>query len=232
MESLSRQLEERADRLARASVEWMYEDPFWEARYGIERARRFGGEDAQFHVRYLVQALREQQTSVMEGYAQWLRTLLCSRGMCSLHLDQNFAGLQAALATEGFGPNSPAHAYVQAARDALRYTAGPARTLQERAAELARRTTRALSAEVPASLQSRLEAELLLHLSYLQDAVGLQHPEFFERHVEWYQGFWPRRELGVLPFPRLLEALAAELPDPEAIQAVLGPARISKEKHS
>src|ERR1044072_7291296 len=81
MEPLSRQLEARADQLARASVAWMYEDPFWAARYGAERARRFGGEDAQFHVRYLVQAVTEQRASVMEGYATWLRTLLAARGM-------------------------------------------------------------------------------------------------------------------------------------------------------
>lgn len=233
METISRQLEERADRLARASVEWMYQDPFWEARYGAERARRFGGEDAQFHVRYLVQALTEQRPSVLEGYATWLRTLLASRGMCTLHLDQNFAGLQGALATEGFGPDSPAHAYVQAARAALRYTVEPARTLQRQAPELARRAAQALHAEVPASRHSRLEEELLLHLSYLEDAVGLGHPEFFTRHLEWYRGFWPRRELGALAFPRLLEsleaALAAGLPGHEEARAVLAAARAPTE---
>ncbi|WP_224240369.1 hypothetical protein [Hyalangium gracile] len=236
METLSHQLEARADRLARSSVEWMYQDPFWEARYGAERARRFGGEDAQFHVRYLVQSLAEQRPSVMEGYATWLRTLLASRGMCTLHLDQNFAGLQSALAAEGFTQGSQAHDYVQAARAALRYTTEPARTLQQRAPELARRAAQELHAEVPAELHRRLEEELLLHLSYLEDAVGLGRPEFLARHLEWYAGFWPLRQLGALPFPRLLAALeaalSAGLEAHEAVTAVLVAARPPKEKSS
>lgn len=229
MDSPSHQLEALANRLATSSVEWMYEDPFWEARYGLERARRFGSEDAHFHVRYLLQALAEQRPSVLEGYAVWLRTLLVSRGMCTLHLDQNFAGLQAALAAEGFGPDSPAHRYVQAARTALHYPAGPARTLQEQSPELARAAAQRLLPEVPPPLQPRLEEELRLHLSYLADAVGTGHPEFFAQHLSWYSGFWPRREFGELPFTRLLESLEAALAgSPEGqdeVKAVFSAAR-------
>jgi hypothetical protein len=228
MEALSRQLEARADRLATASVEWMYEDPFWEARYGAERVRRFGSEDAHFHVRYLVQALAEHRPSVLEGYAVWLRALLTARGMCTLHLDQNFAGLQAALAAEGFGPDCPAQAYVQAARAALHYPEGPARTVQELAPELAHRAVEALGTEVPPSLHARLEEELILHLSYLADAVGTRRPELFVRHVQWYADFWSRRELGELPFPRLLSALgaslASSLSDHDEVKAVFAAA--------
>ncbi|MDY7226354.1 hypothetical protein [Hyalangium rubrum] len=233
MDDLSRQLQAHADRLAASSVEWMYQDPFWEARYGIERARRFGSEDAHFHVRYLVQALTEQRPSVLEGYAVWLRTLLVSRGMCTLHLDQNFAGLQAALAAEGFGPDSPAHGYVQAARDALRYAPGPARTLQDSAVDLAHHAVQVLGAEVPAPFQARLEQELMLHLSYLADAVGTGHPEFFAQHLSWYATFWPRREFGVLPFARLLEALEAALAHSpsgqDEVKAVFSAARTPSE---
>jgi hypothetical protein len=235
METLSRQLEARADRLATASVEWMYEDPFWEARYGAERARRFGGEDARFHVRYLMQALAEERPSVMEGYAAWLRKLLVSRGMCTLHLDQNFAGLQAALAVEGFGPGSPAQAYVQAARAVLHYPPGPARTLQDKACELARAAAQELRAEVPAPFLPRLEEELLLHLSYLADALGTGQPELFARHVDWYQGFWPLREFGELSFSRALSALevalSASLTAQDELKAVFAAARTPKEKH-
>jgi hypothetical protein len=235
METLSRQLEARADRLAAASVEWMYQDPFWEARYGAERARRFGGEDAQFHVRYLMQALAEERPSVMEGYAVWLRKLLVSRGMCTLHLDQNFAGLQAALAVEGFGPGSPAQAYVQAARTVLHYPPGPARTLQDKASQLAHAAAQHLRTEVPAAILPRLEEELLIHLSYLADAIGTAQPELFPRHVEWYQGFWPLREFGELPFPRLLSALEAAvssgLTEHDEVKAAFAAARIPKEKH-
>lgn len=228
MEPLSRQLESRADRLAHASVEWMYQDPFWEARYGAERMRRFGSEDAHFHVRYLVQALTEERPSVLEGYAVWLRTLLVSRGMCTLHLDQNFAGLQAALASEGFGPDSLPQVYVQAARAALRYPPGPARTVQDQAPALAHRAVQVLGEHVPPSLHARLEEELLLHLSYLADAVGTGRPELFTQHVRWYMDFWSRRELGTLTFSQLLSALesalASSLTDHDEVKAVFAAA--------
>jgi hypothetical protein len=234
METLSRELEARAHRLAVASVEWMYQDPFWEARYGAERSRRFGHEDALFHVRYLMQSLAEERPSVMEGYATWLRTLLVTRGMCTLHLDQNFAGLQAALTVEGFGPGSPAQAYVQAARTALRYPAGHARTLQDRSAELARRATQELLTELPATHHPRLEEELLIHIAYLADAIGTGHPEAFARHVDWYRGFWPLREFGELSFDRLLAALGAALSasllDHDEVKAVFAASRTSMEK--
>jgi hypothetical protein len=234
MEILTREIEARAPRLALASVEWMYQDPFWEARYGSERARRFGNEDALFHVRYLMQALTEERPSVMEGYATWLRKLLVSRGMCTLHLDQNLAGLQAALAAEGLGPGSPAQAYVQAARNALRYPADLARLLQERAPELAHRIAQELLAVVPAPLQPRLEQELLIHLSYLADAAGMGNPESFARHLDWYKGFWPRRVFGELSFDRLLAALGAvlgaSLPNHDEVKAVFAAARLQKEK--
>lgn len=233
METLTREIEARAPQLALASVEWMYQDPFWEARYGLERARRFGNEDALFHVRYLMQALAEERPSVMEGYATWLRTLLVSRGMCTLHLDQNFAGLQSALAAEGFGPGSPAQAYVQAARNALVYPDGSARLLQDRTLELARRASHELLAVVSPSLHSRLEEELRLHLSYLADAIGTGHPESFARHLDWYKGFWSRRAFGELTFDQLLtaleEVLRASLPAHDEVKAVFAAARSQKE---
>ncbi|SEK94182.1 hypothetical protein SAMN05444354_103127 [Stigmatella aurantiaca] len=234
MEALHRQIDARAARLASASVDWMYQDPFWRARYGEERARRFGNEDALFHVRYLMQALQETRPSVMEGYAAWLRPLLAGRGMCTRHLDQHFAGLQAALATEGFGPDSPAHAYVQAARTALLYPSGPARVLQEATPAVAQRTLQALALEVPPPLHSQVEEEGLLQLSYLADALGMNRPELFAQHASWYREFWPQRGLDSLPFQRFLEALDAALrerlvssapTDVETVRAVLASAR-------
>jgi hypothetical protein len=211
MDAIHRQIDARASRLASASVEWMYQDPFWRARYGEERARRFGNEDALFHVRYLVQALHEERPSVMEGYAAWLRPLLAGRGMSTRHLDQHFAGLQGALAAEGFGPDTPAHACVQAARAALLYPTGPARVLQDAAPALAQQTLRALAPELPSPLHARVEEEGLLQLSYLADALGLARPELFAQHATWYREFWPQRGLNILSFQRFLEVLEETL---------------------
>lgn len=223
METLSHQVEARAERLARSSVEGLYADPFWAARYGEERARRFGGEDAHFHVKYLVQALALEQPSVMREYARWLRKLLVTRGMCTRHLDDNFAGLTRALEAEGFGLDSPAAACVQAARDALRYPAGPARALQDGTHALARRAAEALRGDAPPQSAERLalEAELRLQLDYLADALGTERPELFAQHCRWYAGFWPRRGFQGLDYSRVLGALEAVLSDHDAARVLL-----------
>lgn len=218
----SQQVEARGTELARASVEGLYADPFWEARYGAERARRFGGEDAVFHVRYLVQALTLERPSVMADYARWLRTLLVSRGMCTRHVDENFEGLDAALTASGFGPDTPPHACVQAGREALRYTEGPARIVQEDAPQTARRVASRLAPNV--TVGERLATELQLQLSYLSDALAAGRPELFLEHCRWYASFWPRRGFAALTFAGVLAALEAAV-KPEEARAVLAAAR-------
>ncbi|MFY2558896.1 hypothetical protein ACN469_14805 [Corallococcus terminator] len=226
METPSRLVEARADALAQASVEAMYQDPFWEARYGAERTRRFGDEDARFHVRYLVQSLNEHRPSVMEGYARWLRTLLVSRGMSTLHLDLNFAGLASALEAEGWGPGTEPYEHVRAAREALRYPEGPSRALQDDASELSRAVTSRLALYLTAEDRPRLEDELRLQLSYLADALDAGKPELMADHVRWYVGFWPRRGFGLLAFPAVLgmlkALLAARHPQAQALLATAG----------
>ena len=228
---LSRLVEARADRLATASVAPLYRDPFWEARYGQERARRFGDEDARFHVRYLVQALDEHRPSVLEGYARWLRTLLVSRGMCTRHVDSHFAGLAAALETEGWGPGTLPQDYVRAAREALRYPEGPAHLLEQEAPALARAAAGRLTLYILPEDRPRLEDELQLQLSYLADALAAGRPEVMGDHVRWYVGFWPRRGFGLLAFPSVLGMLKSVLGSkhPEA-RTLLATAGVSWEE--
>ncbi|WP_242588857.1 hypothetical protein [Corallococcus macrosporus] len=189
----------------------MYEDPFWTARYGIQRARRFGDEDAVFHVRYLVQALDASRPAILEDYARWLRTLLVTRGMCSLHLDQHFEGLLRALQAEGFGPDSQPCVYVQAARQALRYKDGPAHRLEEDLAVITSAAVRRLEAPLPPGSRPRLEQEVHLQLSYLADALAMDRTDLWDAHLQWYAGFWPQRGLSPLNLLQCLDALKAVL---------------------
>ena len=209
MLSLARQVESLRERIAAASVEGLYADPFWFARYGEARARRFGGEDAVFHVRYLVQALDGHDAGILERYARWLQGLLVPRGMCSLHIDSHFQGLSEALVEEGLTEPSEALRYVQAARDTLLWPEGPAHTVHQALPQLIPDTLRPLcpTSEPP---PRELEAEVRLHFSYLMDALGAQRPHLFVEHVRWYAGFWSRRALRC-GFRELLEALEAAL---------------------
>ncbi|WP_242543667.1 hypothetical protein [Corallococcus sp. NCSPR001] len=189
----------------------MYEDPFWAARYGIQRARRFGDEDAVFHVRYLVQALDAARPAILEDYARWLRTLLVTRGMCSLHLDQHFQGLGRALQAEGFGPGSLPFTYVESARQALHYNEGPAHVLEADAPGLISAVVRRLEHPLPAGSRPRLEQEVRLQLSYLSDALALGRDDLWHAHLQWYAGFWPQRGLSPLTLVQTLDALKATL---------------------
>lgn len=226
MEPLSRLVEAKASRLATASVAPLYKDPFWEARYGADRAHRFGDEDAVFHVRYLVQALDEQRPSIMVGYVHWLRTLLVSRGMCTRHLDSHFAGLAQALEAEGWGPGTQPQDYVRAAREALHYTEGPAQRLEQDAPELAHAVAGRLTLYIHPEDRPRLEEELQLQLSYLADALASGRPEIMGDHVRWYVGFWPRRGFGLLAFPSVLgmlkSVLGARHPEARTLLATAG----------
>jgi hypothetical protein len=213
MQSLAREVERRMQRLAEASVADLYEDPFWFARYGEERARRFGDEDAVFHVRYLVQALEAKDAGVMERYARWLQGLLVPRGMSSRHIAAHFQGLHAALVREGLTQPPEALEYVRAAESALEWPEGPARVVHEALPGLVPQTLAELSVREGALTRGqeiRLGDELLLQLSYLMDALGSRRPGLFAEHVRWYAGFWPRRDLRC-SYRGLLEALEAAL---------------------
>jgi hypothetical protein len=215
MDEVARQVESHAQRLAALSLEEMYDDPFWRARYGEERARRFGSEDALFHVRYLVQALDLHDPGVMERYARWLQGLLVPRGMSSRHIAFHFQGLRAALRREGLDLERTPQvgATLDAAEAALLYPSGPARALQLAAPELAQKALAHLPQGGDVAARERLTEEVLLQLSYLADALGTGRPSLFADHVRWYTGFWPQRGLpgtfaGMLA--ALEEVLASE----------------------
>jgi len=212
MQSLIRQVETHTQRLAELSVQDIYDDPFWFARYGEERARRFGGEDAVFHVRYLVQALDARDVGVMERYARWLQGLLVARGMCSRHLARHFHGLHDALVREGLGEPPEALRYVRAAETALDWPEGPARDVREATPTLVAQAVRELAnrGALTPGQETRLGEELHLQLSYLMDALGAKRPGLFVEHVCWYADFWPQRKQSC-EYPVLLEALEAAL---------------------
>jgi hypothetical protein len=175
----------------------MYEDPFWEARFG-DRGRRFSQEDGQYHVTYLVEALTAGDPGVLVRYIQWLNTVLVTRGMCSRHLMDHVQCLADAIEAEGIPDPEPALSMLRAARDALLYAEGPGRAVQEAAAALAAEAAAALVASHPEwrepaenpiakrlGLREYLEREAEILLSYIADAVHLGDASLFARHARW-----------------------------------------------
>jgi hypothetical protein len=200
--TLAEQIEARAPALAARALEQMYRNPFWHERFG-ERGRRFAQQDGEFHLSYLVQALTAGDPRVLTGYARWLQPVLTTRGMCTLHIDDNFARLACVLGDE-IAEAAPAIAMLEAARDALRYNAGPARDLQEAAPRVADTAAGELYRRHPDwesrwgdAGRDRCCEDLRYHLSYLADAIALDRGNVFTAYVEWIGGFLERRGVAI-----------------------------------
>lgn len=163
--ALANALEAQASRLCEASLVPMYADPFWEARFG-ERGRRFAREDADFHIAYLAEALRAGSAASFTGYARWLRGVLTTRGMCTLHLADTFDALGRTIAKCGIDGAHVAVAYLDAGAAALRYDGDAGR----------------VQALALADDADRIGAHLV---SYLADAMALELPRVYADHVAW-----------------------------------------------
>jgi hypothetical protein len=182
----------------------MYEDAFWIERFGARGATQ-ARTDGEYHVRYLVGALRDGSPATLADYARWLQVVLTTRGMCTLHIDEHFAWLSRSLDAHQVRDAEPAHAYLAEARAALRYADGPGRTVQAAARELARR---AAAAGLP-----RRELEQLV--SFLGDAVAHGRPELFVAHAR-FLGARAERRAAVTATVTELRAAAGVVGDDAA----------------
>jgi MerR family transcriptional regulator, light-induced transcriptional regulator len=100
--------------------------PEWLLKYG-ERARRFGVEDAQFHIDFLRGAVETGSIGAFADYCEWAAGLLKSRAIASHFLVENLTQIETALRTELSPPQQAAIAeMMQAGRVACeRETARP-----------------------------------------------------------------------------------------------------------
>jgi len=223
MSTLAERIEAKASELGRRAIVEMYQNPFWQERFGA-RGREMSDKDSEFHISYLIQALIASQPDVLTRYARWLQTLLVSRGMCSRHIDENFERLARAIGDEISEPE-PALELLRAARQALIYESGPARELMLSAEPLAERVVDALWSRQPSwfsaassypslatfesihqAERARCRSDVLDYIAYLADALHAGRPELFAAHAAWMHGFVARRH-G--PGGRVEETLSA-----------------------
>lgn len=207
-EALVGQLEAACDRLTERVLGEMYADPFWRERFGA-RADKHGRQDGRFHVQYLQQALADDEPAVLENYARWLQQVLTARGMCTLHLAENFERLAVAVADERWADGQAAVDLLRAARAALAYPDGLAGEVQRRA------ETIVLAAAVELAKVGDEEplqvAELATLVSYCADALALASPQTLADHVAWLAGYLDRRGVPRARLVRRLEAIRAAI---------------------
>lgn len=221
--TLAERIEAKAPELGRRAIAQMYQNPFWQERFGAH-GREMSEKDSQCHLACLSQALSAGQPDVLTRYARSLQPLLVSRGMCSRHIDENFARLARAIRDEITEPE-PALELLRAARQALIYEAGPARELMLSAETLAERVVDALWSRQPAwfsaassypslatfesihqAERARCRTDVLDYIAYLADALHAGRPDLFAAHAAWMRGFLARRH-G--PGGRVQETLSA-----------------------
>ncbi|PCC67701.1 hypothetical protein SAMN02745121_02338 [Nannocystis exedens] len=207
-EALIGRLEAACDRLGERVLGEMYADPFWRERFG-ERADKHGRQDNRFHVQYLQQALADDDPAVIANYARWLQQVLTARGMCTLHLAENFERLAVAVADERWPDGQAAVDLLQAAKAALAYPDGLAGEVQRRA------DTIVLAAAVTLSTAGEDEplpvAELATLVSYCADALALTSPRALADHATWLAGYLERRGVPRSRLVRRLDAIRAAI---------------------
>jgi hypothetical protein len=209
---LADQIEARADTLVERALLEMYTNPFWQERFG-RRGRDFAHADNHHQLSYLIIALRIGSPEPLTRYAQWVREVLTTRGMCTHHLAQNFACLAEAIESEGLQGGHAAQAYLKAAQEALLYPDDPAHAVQAVATEVVRRAADIIAADHPERVDRLGESgragwvvDLAYQVSYLADALALQRTDLFAEYVVWTAGCLQRH---AVPAEQLAEALAA-----------------------
>jgi len=241
--ALVARLDAAAERLTTRVLDEMYADPFWRERFG-ERADRHGRQDGRFHIDYVIEALRADDVAIIENYARWLQQVLTSRGMATRHLAENFERLAAAIRDGAWPDGAAACALLDAACAALAYPAGPARAVQAAAPALAKRATALVieadedsEASEPDELASPSNArDVALLAIYAADALALDEPAVFARHIAWLAGFVERHGGSRAQLAAQLTALAvaADQIVPEvagALRRILEPARAQLASH-
>lgn len=212
MNELLQRLQSDGPALSQRVLEEMYRDPFWGERFGT-KGRRHADEDSDFHLRYLARALAAGDPAVLVRYARWLREVLATRGMCTRHLDENFRRLGEALAAQGWPATDLAVGFLNAARNALVWTEGPAAALQRDADRLADDIA-----------QGQLESHARDLVSYLLDAVALGRPDLFATHVAWMEAHLARHGVAPGAWSAIVADLGRSLErdgtHPEAIECV------------
>lgn len=229
MRMLADELASRAPELADRALEVMYRDPFWLERFG-ERGRGFAAEDGRHHVAYLVEALRADDPRLLREYARWLQSLLTTRGLCTLHVSENFARLRDVIAASVAGDTSLVGDHLAEAQDALTYDDGPARVVQHAIETLAKAAIERDPSLGAHSDGARLERDLRQHGSYLADSIALAQAALFESYARWMASYYERAGFGRALLVRSLDALDGALDvlsddaAREAARAILTPA--------
>lgn len=219
---LADRIEAQAADLARRSIDAMYADPFWDARFGA-RGRAFAQEDGVHHAEYLARALRTGDASPLLKYARWLQVVLVTRGMTSRHIADNFHRLADAIRAAGLPEAGAARTMLDHAVLALRHDGKTAAAVQDASRQIAEDAVVALRGVHLG--EEMIEAEwieaLEVLVSYLADSMALDRPDLLADYARWLasSGTPSVRPADPLAMLGALDSALDELREPARAQA-------------
>ncbi len=206
-------LESARPLLADAILADLYTNPFWKNRFD-EYGRGYARIDIQYHLNYLITALRSDSRNIYPDYWVKYRLVMVQRGACTHHVQEFIActARQVGLVLrEAFPLAEP---YFAAAHRGLEYDLPACRALSAQREAIIERVTQKVSPQDDERILTR--RDMRYHLSYLEDATALERPELFTQYVQWVRQFL--MEFGLRPagltgaLQALDEALTQMLP--------------------
>lgn len=198
-DALADMLEQRGPELAKVVLQRVFEDPFWDVRFG-KRGRFHTERDGNYHLSYLTQALRAGSATVMVDYGRWLRNVLVTRGMCSEHLAENFRLFKTVMVEAAIPDAERACVILEQAAAGLAYEDGLAGQIDTVVGEVA-----AQVAEARTPLSGH--RDIRRHLSFLADSIAFNRPDLFAAYRDFLERGWS----AIAPFSVALEKILAAL---------------------
>jgi len=200
---------------ARRATARMLVNPFWAERFG-DRATQHSHDDGQYHLRYLVLALRLEAPELFAEYARWLRDVLVARSMCSRHLALHFDAFAEEIVAAGIAGADRAVEVLAAGTSGLRARPGVAGRIDELTEETAAAVAAQLCARLPERIESyaaeqRCADDVAYHLSYLADAAATGRSSAFVGYARFIADFLARRGLEPIRLGACFDEVGAQL---------------------
>lgn len=172
----------------------LYANTFWKNRFD-DYGRGFARVDTQYHLNYLITALRSDSRSIYPDYWVRYRLVMVQRGACTHHVHEfiDCTARQVGLVLREAFPLAEPH--FAASHLALEYDLPACRALSGQRDAIIERVTQMVS-----PLDDELKStrrDMRYHLSYLEDAAALERPELFTQYAQWVRQFL--MEFGLRP---------------------------------
>lgn len=172
----------------------LYKNPFWKMRFD-EYGREHAHLDSQYHLNYLLTALRSDSRRIYPDYWVQYRQVMVQRGACTHHVHEfiDCTARQVGLVLREAFPLAEPH--FAASHLALEYELPACLALRAQREVIIERVTRKVSPLEDEPNSTR--RDMRYHLSYLEDAAAFGQPELFLQYVQWVRHFL--MEFGLRP---------------------------------